>query len=102
MKRAIAVLLAALATMGCARTVTFYDSPVVWKVNDDENIPEPGENLYVTYSHYSQIMIMDPIDRGLSLADEETAHDINALDEVPDSTWFENRIGRFDLKPEDV
>ncbi len=102
MKRAIAVLLAASATTGCARTVTFYDSPIVWKVNDDENIPEPGENLYITYSHYPQIMIMDPIDRGLSLADEETAHDINALDEVPDSTWFENRIGRFDLKPEDV
>ena len=30
------------------------------------------------------------------------AADVNALDEVPDSSWFENRIGTHDLSPEQV
>ena len=94
---------AALAAVsGCAAETVFRDGPIVWEVADDASIPEPKETEYVKFSHYAQIAVMDPVDHTLAIPVARRAQEINALDEVPDSTWFENRIGRFDLTPEDV
>ncbi len=100
MKRA-SFLFAVLAT-ACSPVLTFHDTPVVWRVADDADIPEPEEREFHKFSHYADMLVMDSVDRTLSLADEERAQDINAIDEVPDSSWFENRIGRYDLTPDDI
>jgi hypothetical protein len=97
---AASVLLAVLA--GCGSELRFIDAPIVWRVEDQTPIEEPEENRFVEYALYAQIFGLDPVDRALALPDEEPARDTNALDEVPDSTWFENRIGRYALTPEDV
>jgi hypothetical protein len=102
MRRAAAVVAAISLGTSCASELTFHDAPVVWRVNDDRTISEPEENERVRLSRYARLMVWEPADRALSLPDKQVAQDINALDEVPDSTWFENRIGRFDLTPDDV
>ncbi|NVB80743.1 MAG: hypothetical protein HOV81_20270 [Kofleriaceae bacterium] len=43
-----------------------------------------------------------PILRVLSLPEKRRARGVNSFDEVPDSTWFTNRIGVRDLTPEEV
>lgn len=87
---------------GCGAPLVFHDAPIVWKMNDDRDIAEPDEDLYNRYTHYGDMFFETGLSRALSLPDEERALDVNALDEVPDSTWYENRIGRYELTPEDV
>src|SRR6185503_7656071 len=42
------------------------------------------------------------ITRALEVPRHRRALGVNALDEVPDSTWFTNRIGTKDLTPDEV
>ncbi len=94
--------LAALFALGCGGEVTFRDRPIVWVVDDDHTIPEPAEEKYNRFSHYGDAFLFDSLDRTLTIADQEIARDLNSIDEVVDSTWFENRIGRYALTPEDI
>lgn len=102
MRARLACAALSVAVAGCAAELTFADQPIVWRVEDETPIPEPPENRYVDYALFTQVLLLDPVDRALALPVAEPAKETNALDEVPDSTWFENRIGRFALTPEDV
>ncbi|MDX2088399.1 MAG: hypothetical protein SFX73_11140 [Kofleriaceae bacterium] len=86
-----------------ATTVRYANQPIVTRVADKQNTPKiPAERLYLMVfyqfdgSFYSRVM------RGLSLPRPQRAQGINALDEVPDSTWFTNRITKEKLTPEEV
>ena len=76
----------------------FVNAPPAAAVNDRLDVPvtpeqrQFRENLY----HYDGV-IGDPIDRAFELPRRGRALATNALDEVPDSTWFTNRIGVRDL-----
>ena len=101
-------LIVALAMTGCASgarlgdEVRFRNAPTVWVVADRQPTPEPKErlvlNLYYPYVSY----FGERIPRFLDVPGRIRAQNINALDEVPDSTWFTNRIGRYDLSPAQV
>lgn len=43
-----------------------------------------------------------PISRFFAVNPAGLAANVNALDEVPDSSWFENRIGIHEMTPEDI
>lgn len=90
------------ATLSCTSQRVFEDRPIVWRVYDDRNIDQPEEYHFNEYTYVADGVLIDPLDRTLALADESPARDTNAIDEVPDSSWFENRIGRYDLTAEDV
>jgi hypothetical protein len=64
----------------------FKDQPIVWRVADDQDIPEP------TYRHYTNVF--KKLVKAVRPPPTKSAQNTNALDEVPDSTWFTNRIGR--------
>lgn len=44
-------------------------------------------------------MLLQPASRFLAVSPGREATNVNALDEVPDSSWFENRIGRGRMSP---
>ena len=87
----VPLLLAAQA--GCASSPRFRDAPPVWHVDDERNIAEPSERIYDPKQYFANIFVIDRVDRLLQLRDQELAHDINSIEEVPNSTWFTNRIG---------
>jgi hypothetical protein len=93
---------AAMALGGCAHAVQFKDQAVVWKVDDAHPIAEPEENEYLKLQYFSDVFALRRLDRALELRDHEPAHNSNALDEAPDSTWFQNRIGRRWVTPDEV
>src|SRR5262245_20499830 len=108
MKRAVKQILTrstftalALTGAGCG-SMRFRDAPVVWSVDDRANIAEPEEIEYLKYPYFADIFFMRRTERALELHDREPAWNVNALEEVPDSSWFTNRIGRRDLTAEDV
>ena len=104
-----AAIACALALAACTSTasgvdsIRFHNQPPVWQVADREHVPvKPAErDLLHTYEMFDKAVYR----RLTGLLDARArapAHDINALDEVPDSTWFTNRIGRRDLTPAQI
>lgn len=98
----VTLVIAALGLVGCAGGPTFADRPIVWRVDDTRSIPEPETREFRVYRYYAQGLFLRRLTRTLELPDQQPAGNTNALDEVPDSTWFENRIGRRTLSPEEV
>jgi hypothetical protein len=99
MKAGPALLLLSALASGCASSPRFRDAPPIWRVDDDAHIAEPSEREYDAKEYFANIFVMKRLDRTLQLKDREPAHDVNALEEVPDSSWFENRVGVRPISP---
>jgi hypothetical protein len=94
-----ATLLCSSAILFACGAGRFKDQPVIWRVHDTRSIAEPEERPFDKYSLGLDWFITRRLTRALELPDKEPAHDTNALDEVPDSTWFQNRIGVRNVTP---
>ncbi len=70
----------------------FRDAPVVTSVSDATNIPEPSERIYYSKFDIAETSIFRPMIRAPNPRRASPAQDINALGEVPNSTWYENRL----------
>ena len=83
--------------------VRFRNAEPVWIVDDRKDVPEPPEksSFYRNFYFFEELVVR-PTDRTLSLERFARAQNVNAWGEVPDSTWFTNRIGRRDLSPAEV
>jgi hypothetical protein len=89
-----------VAALGCApRTLRFADAPPIWYVDDDRDIPRPETRDFAHIQYFVDVLGPRQLTRALELRDLEPAHDTNSLDEVPNSTWFTNRIGVRTLTP---
>ena len=110
-------LIAVLA--GCSEAPPRFPRgrPVVWR--DDDTRPfrtpckpdpeEPGHQLCAPETYVSPFAwdavdntIFLPLSRALSVKPFRESVNVNALDEVPDSSWFENRLGRTPMSPEQL
>ncbi len=82
--------------------VRFANAPPVWRVNDRLDVPKaPKEEPYMLrYYHFDSYY--DAAARPLRLERDRRALGVNSLDEVPDSTWFTNRLGVRTLAPDEV
>jgi hypothetical protein len=96
MKRLPSLTLAGLLALvvgGCASSPRFADAPTVWHVQDQNPIVEPEEREYHRIRERLDQFALRRLIRALELRDRELAHNVNSLGEVPNSTWFTNRIG---------
>jgi len=96
------VLIVATAGLGCASAPRFRNQPIVWQVSDDESIAEPAKRVFVIAAYLADALALRQLERALELRSDRPALDTNALDEVPDSSWFQNRIGRRRLSPNEA
>jgi hypothetical protein len=94
---AIAALAACAPPPGLP-AVRFANAPPVLAVDDRLDVPTPPAPREVVMDVYHwDGVVQRRIDRGLALPRPRRALGVNALDEVPDSTWFTNRIGTRDM-----
>jgi hypothetical protein len=93
---------AALASGCAAREGRFKDQPVVWRVEDTRDIAEPEEREFLVLPYATDVIVTGRVTHVLSLPNLEPAEDTNALDEVPDSSWFTNRIGVRQVTPQEA
>ena len=92
-------------------------APLVFLDNDDRPVPMPaydeeGDFVYWDATYAMGFLQMEHLlDAGymgervghrLGVADLPEAENVNALDEVPDSTWFTNRQGKAPLSVEEL
>ena len=81
----------------------YADAPIVCAVNDREDVPRPPSHReFLPDLYFFDGTFRRPVTRALELHGARRALGVNAIDQVPDSTWFTNRIGTHELTPEDI
>jgi hypothetical protein len=76
----------------------FANAPAVARVDDRRDVPaKPAEREFIHALYHYDGTVQRRLTRALELPRPQRAVGVNALDEVPDSTWFTNRIGVRDL-----
>jgi hypothetical protein len=91
--RARGALLLAVVSAGCAAELRrpFADRPVAWVEHDDEDMARPPESSGDSTARIAIGMLnllVREANRVLSIEWRRPADDVNALDEVPCSSWF--------------
>src|SRR6185312_14416620 len=78
------------------RATRFYADDPLWHDDDMRSIPEPAEHdLSKSYEFIANTF-------GETARSFGPALNVNTLGEVPDSSWFTNRIGQHDMSVEEV
>jgi hypothetical protein len=97
---------AILLAVGCSTPAAqprFANAPVTAVVDDRRDVPVPPEKRrIVTLLYHYDGSFHRRATRAMELHPGRRSLGVNALDEVPDSTWFTNRIGVRDLSPDEV
>ncbi|MBI2396089.1 MAG: hypothetical protein HYV09_41380 [Deltaproteobacteria bacterium] len=105
MRLAIAtVLLTELAALGCAGgTRRFPLRDPLWQDDDERPFAGPPSEYWSPLAwDAADKTIFLPVSEALSMRPGGEAWNVNALDEVPDSSWFHARAGRRPLSREDL
>src|SRR5690242_121701 len=90
------VILVAIAACTHSETLgelRFKNQVPVWSVDDHRPIAKPDKRKYNRSLYHVDGFIFRRIDRALAMQGHTRARDINSVEEVPDSSWFTNRIG---------
>jgi hypothetical protein len=94
--------------LGCAATarvpgIRYVNGPITTLVDDRRDVPKrPAQRESQLMLYYFDGVFARLITRALELPRPQRALGVNALDEVPDSTWFTNRIGVRNLSLDEV
>jgi hypothetical protein len=97
------VLVALALAAGCASsspvgTIRFQKQAPVWRVEDRVPIAStPDTRDFYRMLTKVDIAFARSATRAMELRARKRVEDINSIDEVPDSSWFTNRIGVRDL-----
>jgi hypothetical protein len=95
-----------LCAGGCASSqvgrLRFVNQPPVWRVDDRRPIPRPRSAAYAKMLYFNDAYVLRRLPRALEFRGKRRALGVNALDEVPDSAWFTNRIGVREMSVEEV
>jgi len=98
---AITVVLAACSGSRVG-PVRFANAPPVWRIDDRRDVATtPRPRPFLRYSYHFDSYYLRTV-RGLALTRARRAVGVNSFDEVPDSTWFTNRVGIRDLTPDEL
>lgn len=93
-----------IGLLGCSREVRRFPlSPPLWSDPDQHPLREPPSKYYSGIrADAIDKYALYPVANWLTIPKNGEATNVNAIDEVPNSSWFQNRIGQFDLTPEEV
>ena len=95
--------LAVLLTLGCAaKGYRFANTKPVLHMDDIRPIPVPASTEYDPIRYYFNSMVRLPVHKTLGGAPSKLAGDVNALDQVPASSWYTPRLGYHFLSPDQL
>ncbi len=88
----------------CAQQLRRFElAPVVWDAQDRAPVPkEPKEYYSGLMADAADQSVFRPLARAFYLPLSNASLNVNALDEVPNSSWFQNRIGSFEYSPKQI
>ena len=81
----------------------FHNTEPARVVDDRRDVPRPPAPRDPQLAlYFFDGIVTRQLTRALELPGDQRARGTNALDEVPDSTWFTNRIGVRELTPDEI
>jgi len=90
----------------CASTsldpVRFRNQAPVSVVNDRQPIPKPNRPSFALLLYHLDNFLFRRLTRVMEVPVPSRARNVNSLDEVPDSSWFVNRIGVRELSLDEL
>lgn len=102
----IAMIGLAVALAGCGHAVPrvrFQNAPIAWIVDDHVDVPQkPFSETYYSGVYHLEHGLVYHFTDPMALRARAHAMNVNALDEVPDSEWFQNRIGVRDMTVDEI
>jgi hypothetical protein len=98
----LAVLFGVLTlAAGCAGPREFSSAPPVWRDDDRHPFkPKPDDSFVPLYWDGADHMVFRPLSHAFLLETPHESRNVNSMEEVPDSSWFTNRIGRRSMSVE--
>lgn len=88
---------------GCAsRSFRFADAPAVWDLQDRQPIPLPETTKYIRADYYFSVLVRRPAVSAFNFVPGLPAQDVNAVDQVPKSSWFNPRLGFREISPQEM
>lgn len=106
-RAAAAACVCSMALLACAHppagTLRFHNQAPVWKVDDRQPFSgKPKEREYNRTLYHVDGNAVRRLTRAMDMLPGGRALDVNSLDEVPDSSWFTNRIGVRELSLDEL
>ncbi len=98
-------LLAALTSLGgCAAGLRHFPlAEPMWRDHDAHPFQPRPEGFYSSFSwDGADNAVFRPVSEFFLFRPSRDAINVNALDEVPDSSWFVNRLSRHRMTPDEV
>ncbi|HXK18171.1 MAG TPA: hypothetical protein VNG33_10235 [Polyangiaceae bacterium] len=96
-------LVLALAVGGCASAARFPLQAPLTRDDDQRPLAKAPEEYYSPFAwDGANYMVFHPIARFFAVDPAGAATNVNALDEVPNSSWFENRLGSRRMTTDEV
>ena len=103
MKTKLIVLFVFFALVACsARDTRFPLAPPLWIDPDNSLVTKPQKYFSGLYSDAIEQTIVRPIYENLYPESALESTNVNSMDEVPSSSWFENRIGQSPMTLQEV
>jgi len=88
---------------GCAGPRPFSTAAPVWRDDDRHPFkPKPDDSFVPLYWDGADHMVFRPFSHAFLLETAHESRNVNSMDEVPDSSWFTNRIGRRPMTIEEI
>jgi hypothetical protein len=103
-RRLVSLALAASTLLGACATAPRFPLRDPVTHDDDQRPMASAPPAYVSPFVWdgANNLVFRPVARFFAVDPAGPAANVNALDEVPDSSWFENRIGVRDWTPDEV
>lgn len=98
---ALALLLTGCAS-GPVSSLRFENRAPAWNADDRRPIPKPAATEGGHMAADVQALLRRPVLQALAVPERPRAMNVNSLGGVPDSTWFENRIGVRELRVDEI
>lgn len=97
-------LIVAVSLLACSSRVRRFPlSAPRWEDRDRNHVHDKPDEYYSgMVADAADKNVFRPLARLAYLPLSKRAMNVNAIDEVPNSSWFQNRIGFFDLSPDEV
>ncbi len=110
LSRVFLLLHVALGSMQCAAPRHYKLRPIITEENDRKSIPKPKAQTISVYEDAIENMVGREVDEYGNLSwhsrkltnRHKQAKNTNALDEVPNSSWFTNRHGQHAMTLEEL
>jgi len=99
----LVIVAGAACTAPAAGRIRYVNQPPVWRVDDMRPLERrPAERIYNRTLYQLDGFVVRRVTRALDVVPNVRALDVNSIDEVPDSSWFTNRIGIRDVSVDEL